>query len=345
MVARIRSTSGAAAVAAPEQSYFAGQKDIKFISSGCRILNLALGGGWPLGRISNVIGDKSTGKTLLAIEACANFAQQFPKGLIFYREIESAFDQGYASALGMPISRVEFEPLNDKIDKLDTVEQLFADMTAALKKAVAKKVPCLYIVDSLDALSTEIDLDRTFGEQTYRTDKPTMLGELFRKQVRMIEEAKMHLMIISQVRDRIGGTYGKKYSRSGGRALDFYASHVLLLAHLKTLVKSVGDTKRATGVRVKAKCEKNKIGLPFREAEFVLRFGYGIDDLTASVEWLESVKKLKLLTAKKANDFLDDADDLPNPEYLEETHRVAGIVEQVWRSIDQDLLPNKKKYG
>lgn len=345
MVERVRSGAAKAAPVEKPQSYFAGEKDHAFISTGCRVLNCVLGGGWPLGRISNVIGDRSTGKTLLAIEACANFAAQFPKGNIFYREVESAFDTSYAKALGMPISRVGFAPLVGKNDKLDTVEELFADMTAAAKRCADKNVPGLYIVDSLDALSTNIDMDRDFGEQTYRTDKPTMLGELFRKQVRPLESARMHLMIISQVRDKIGVMFGKKYSRSGGRALDFYASHVLYLAHIQTLVKTIGKTKRATGVRVKAKCEKNKIGLPFRDVEFVLRFGYGIEDLTASVEWLESVNRLKTVTDKAQSKYLDWADDLSDEDYVAETARVADIAEAEWRKLDQGLLPSRKKYG
>jgi len=342
----------------PEQSYFAAAKKHEFIPSGCRMLDCVLGGGWPLGRISNVVGDKATGKTLLAIEACANFANKYPKGRIFYREVEAAFDSSYAEALGMPIKRVEFDPLirakvgaagkrtGDTLDKIDTVEDLFADMDEALSLVEAKKLPALYIVDSLDALTTEVDNAREFGEQTYRTDKPAMLGELFRKKVRPIETSRMHLMVISQVRDKIGAMFGAKWTRSGGKALDFYASHVLLLAHIARLTKTVGKTTRATGVRVRAKCEKNKIGLPFRECEFIMRFGYGIDDITASVEWLESVNKLKTVTDKaKGAAYLDWTDDLDDDSFKAETQRVCDIAERIWRDIDQGLLPTRRKYG
>lgn len=341
MAERVRSKDVVTPTKVGKPNYFSDEKDdISFISSGCHILDCTLAGGWPLGRISNLVGDKSTGKTLLAIEACANFHARYPKGRIFYREVESAFDKKYAEALGLPPEHVDFGD-----NQINTVEDLFADLSSKTKMLIAKKVPGLYIVDSFDALTTEIDMDRDFGAQTYRTDKPTMMGELFRKQVRPIEAARMHFMVVSQVRDKIGVMFGKKYSRSGGRALDFYASHVVYLSHMQTLVRSVGKTKRATAVRVKAKCEKNKVGLPFRECEFILRFGYGIDDLAASVEWLEQVGRLKDFTKSPANKYLDDLDDLKDEEYRRETSRLGKIAADVWRSIDRGIMPLRKKYN
>src|SRR5271166_4934530 len=105
-------------------NYFTAPKtNLEFIASGCKVFDCALGGGWPLGRISNIVGDKSSGKTLIAIEACANFSRQFPNGQIYYRESEAAFDTGYAQALGMPEEKVDFGD-----DEFITVEDLFEDM-------------------------------------------------------------------------------------------------------------------------------------------------------------------------------------------------------------------------
>src|SRR5262245_13229029 len=83
---------------------------LEFISSGCTVLDCVLGGGWPLGRISNIVGDRSTSKTGLVMEACSNFAIKYPKGRILYREAEAAFDVNYAASMGMPVDRVEFAP-------------------------------------------------------------------------------------------------------------------------------------------------------------------------------------------------------------------------------------------
>src|SRR3990172_1731587 len=140
--------------------YFSSTKtNIDFISSGCAVLDCVLGGGWPLGRVVNIVGDKSTGKTLLAIEAAANCAATFTKGRIWYREAEAAFDRNYAAALGMPLARVSFGDA-----RLRTVEDLFEDLAGAIKSLGVKGPPGLYIVDSLDALSDRAELDRDMGE-------------------------------------------------------------------------------------------------------------------------------------------------------------------------------------
>ena len=103
--------------------YFASPKtDIQFIHSGSKLLDLALGGGWAENRIANIVGDAASGKTLLAIEACTNFANKYSDGAIRYCETEAAFSEEYAAALGMPIERVDFgEPIV-------TVEELFEDI-------------------------------------------------------------------------------------------------------------------------------------------------------------------------------------------------------------------------
>src|SRR5258708_4237909 len=115
----------------PPTNFFAKRsEDLDFFSTGCTLLDCTIGGGWVLGRIGNVIGDRSTGKTLLAIEACANFVRTYPKGRMRYREAEAAFDRSYAEALGMPIDRVEF---GDE-DKFRTVSDFFKDLGEFLDK-------------------------------------------------------------------------------------------------------------------------------------------------------------------------------------------------------------------
>src|ERR1700679_3730374 len=119
---RVKNTEGGNYFAAPKTS-------IEFISSGSKTLDLALGGGWAEGRIANVIGDRSSGKTLLMIEASANFIKKHPNGRIKYREAEAAFDIPYAQALNMPIESVDFGN-----GLFETIEDLFEDLTATLKE-------------------------------------------------------------------------------------------------------------------------------------------------------------------------------------------------------------------
>lgn len=313
---------------------------IKFIPSGCKLLDLVLGGGWALGRVSNVVGDKAVGKTLLAIEACTNFAHTYPKGKIWYREAESAFDLDYAAALGMPLDRIKFR------DDLETVEDFYDDLRAQAKKAEELGVSGLYILDSLDALSDKSEMERDIDKGTYGAQKAKQMSTLFRKLVRRIRATNIHLMIISQVRDNIGVTFGRKFSRSGGRALDFYASQVVYLALIEKIHKTKAKQKRTIGIRVRAKCDKNKIGLPFRECDFNIIFGFGVEDYQAGLEWLADVKKLELLgiSEKAVPDFIHDCMLWDEDEYKAHKSKLDTALLTAWTQVESSFLPKRRKY-
>lgn len=320
-------------------AYFAAPKShIEFIPTGARLLDCVIGGGYPLGRISNIVGDKSTGKTLLFIEAAVNFVAKY-KSLVKYREVESAFDDPYAEALGLPL-----DYLDRGKDRLETVEDLADDLSDHLK--TVGKDPSLYCCDSLDALSDRAEMAGAFGEASYGTAKAKMMSQLFRRLVGEVERTRTHFMVISQVRDNIGVTFGRKTTRSGGRALDFYASQVLYLAHKATIKRTIRGVERPYGLSIKAKCDKNKIGLPLRDCEFDILFGFGVDDLMASLEWLKEVKRLGELGIKETElkQYAKDINSLGDSDYRQAVSDVGDVVEQVWRDIEQDFLPTRRKY-
>ena len=293
--------------------YFSSEKkNYQFISSGCTVLDCVLGGGWSLGHIANIVGDKSSGKTLLAMEAIANFFLAYDNGWVRYVEAEAAFDADYANALGIPMDRVEM------VNTLDTVEAVFEDLNG-----LSRKTPGLYIIDSLDALSDEAEMGRGINEGSFGAFKAKKLSELFRRLVRKLGRQKICVLVISQVRDNIGVSFGEKHSRSGGKAMDFYASQILWLAHLKTVKRTISKIERPTGIMVRARCKKNKIGLPLRQCEFSVRFGYGIEDVECSTEFLQTVGKA---TPK-------------SPEALREA------VIREWFNVERKFLPEKQKYG
>lgn len=315
---------------------------IEFIESGAAVLDCTIGGGWPLTRIANIIGDESTGKTLLAIEACANFNRQYPKGEIFYRESESAFDEGYAEALGMPVDKVQFiDP-----DKFVTIEDLYDDLQRCVQQCIKRDTAGLYILDSLDALTSKEELERKFGEASYSLERAKQIGKLLRLCNSEVAKARMCLIVVSQTRDKINAAmFGKKKTRSGGRALDFFASQCLWLSHLDTINSSRGDIKRATGIRIRAKCEKNKISLPLRTCEFTITFGHGIDSLASSLDFLEDAKRLNEVTPLKRSAYNRSVSELDDDAYWQETERVNTIVKDVWREIDQLMLEGvRQKY-
>lgn len=337
-------------------SYFVSQeKDVELYSSGCTLLDQVLGGGYPVGRMTNIVGDKSSGKTLLAIEACANFAAQFPEGNIWYFEAESAFDKGYAQALGMPVERIDFvtDSIRDEKYALQnlgkgspadmTVETFFEHLESSIKNNGEKRG--LYILDSLDALSDRSEQDRKIDEGSYGTKKAAKLSELFRRLVAKLEKSNIHLLIVSQIRDNIGVTFGAKHTRSGGKAMDFYATQVLWLAEIKKLKKTVNKIERVIGVEVRAQCKKNKIGLPFRECQYPILFGYGIDDVKAHLEWLDTVDKLEeleegKLVANVHKKFIA----LDRKEKLAFRKKLSKMVIDKWREIEEGFMPTSSKY-
>lgn len=300
----------------PGGLYFSSPKDnIQFIPSGCTVLDCVLGGGWALGRIANIVGDKATGKSLLCIEAIANFFRSYPDGQCWYNEAEAAFDVEYAEALGIPFDRVDY------VEDCDTVEAFYRHLT---ENALKGKVPKLYILDSLDSLSDQAEKERGIDEATYGGTKAKQMSQLFRRITQDIKTSNTCLMVVSQTRDNIGVTFGEKHTRSGGRAMDFYASQILWLANTGSIKRTVNKVDRVTGVKIRAKCKKNKIGLPFRECDFQLLFGYGIDDEHASREFLKAAGK---------------------PLVGIDGERLSKAVVDEWYRIENTFLPKKKKYG
>ena len=286
--------------------------------------------------------------TLLAIEACCNFNLIYPDGKIIYLEGEAAFDTDYASALGMPINDIEFagEDLEDY-----TIESWFDHLTETLNKITKTEQPCLYVVDSLDSLSDRAEKERDITKGTYGAAKPKLIGELFRRLVKDMEQTRLHLMIISQVRDKIGVMFGEKHTRTGGRAMDFYASQILWLAQIKKLEKTILKQTRTYGTMVKAKCKKNKVGLPYRECEFPVVFGYGIDDIAAMITWLESISAkdsiLRIINQssyKSSAALSEELKQVDRQSRIQICNELASEVIDQWELIEQKFLPTTSKY-
>lgn len=328
-------------------SYFTSltKDNLQFVSSGCVTMDCVLGGGWVLGRVANIVGDRSSGKTLLAIEACANFHRQYPTGAIRYAESESAFDEQYAGALGMPTEIVEF----NGNDRMRTVEDWYNDMERFLDAREKDKRPGLYILDSFDALTDEAEMDRDIDKGSFGAGKAKKSGELFRKLIDRIERSMVLLIIVSQIRDKLNVTFGETKTRSGGRALDFYATHIVWLAEVGKIKKTVNKIERPIGVNVKVRCKKNKVGLPFRECSYPIIFGYGIDDMTSSVEWLIEngfEEDLDQLGMTKAGYKVRIAKlrDIGGHDVAEVRTKLTAIVRQRWAEVDDSFMPKATKY-
>ncbi len=327
----------------PKNNYFInGPRSYKFVSTGCTLLDCPLGGGYALGRIANIVGDKSTAKTALACEAITNFVMTYPKGRAAYRETEAAFDRNYARAMGMPVDKVDF---GDPEKPLNTVEDFERDLSKFVTAQAGKEG--IYVLDSLDALSDEAEMKLEVGEGTYGASKAKSLSRMFRKLTRQLEQSHVLLIVISQVRESIGIMFGEKHRRSGGKALDFYASQILWLAVIKQLKKTIKGVERPYGVIIRANVKKNKVGIAFRQCDFPFIFGYGVDDVMAGAEWLKSVNRLDAIELKESQykAYITNMGKLDDVEYQEERHTISNAVKQVWGEIETCFLPGRSKYN
>ena len=334
-----------ATLKAEKTSYFAEDKEsISFIPSGCTLLDCALGGGYCIGKVTNIVGDRSTAKTALGTEALINFVQKYPNGAAAYRDAEAAFEHDYAAAMGLPLEKIDFGNIDNPFV---TVEEFTRDVNRFLDKQIKSGEPGIYILDSLDSLSDETEMETDIGKGTYGTAKAKALSKFFRTTTEKLRRAKVLLLIISQVRDNIGAMMGEKHKRSGGRALDFYASQILWLANMGQIKRTIKKVERPYGVSIKGKVKKNKVGLPFREAEFDFEFGFGINDIGASVNWLKKVGRLEdiNITENEYKPYVKELSNLTDKEYFEEVKRVSLITKKVWAEIETTFLPTRRKYG
>lgn len=325
--------------AAPKESY-------EFISSGCTILNCVLGGGWPLGRWVNVVGTESTGKTLLAIEAAANFINTYPDGKVWYRETEKAFDTEYAKALGVPIDKIDFGEHD-----FPTIEDVAEDLEDQVDWAIKEDARGLYIIDSLDACSDRAEMKRVQSrkdEGTFGMDKQKAANRMFRTVNPKVDAGRVCVFVINQVRTKIGVTFGEKSTRTGAGALNYFASQIVYLNNMEKIRREIGSgntkIKRVTGVQIQAKCRKNKVGMPQRDCEFPIEFGFGIDDVAASVTWLKEVGRLDAAGINNVAGYLRDTARMSSEDYRARSQKLAVIVRQIWEEIELEFLPTRRKY-
>lgn len=324
-----------------EASLYFDEPSVETFSTGCALMDCALGGGWARGRVLNVIGDKSTGKTLLGIEGCANYHLAYPKAQIHYAEVEAAFDEPYAEALGFPLDSVTFR------EDVFTVEDFFEDFDSVVRKKATKAHGALYVLDSLDALTTRVEEARAIDKPTYGGEKAKVMSEVFRRCNQRAARTGVTLMVISQTRDKIGVTFGRSTTRSGGRALDFYASQIVYLAKLGTIYATRKKVKRATGVSIRAKIDKNKISMPHREVDFDIMFGYGIEDVLASLKWMKTIKRYggAFKNEEEASKVRGRILRMGQEEYQAVAKKVQKAARKLWREIELEFIPKRRKYA
>ncbi|MEO0375229.1 MAG: recombinase RecA [Cyanobacteria bacterium P01_A01_bin.17] len=289
----------------------ASRMQVETISSGALTLDLALGGGLPKGRVIEIYGPESSGKTTVALHAIAEIQRNH--GVAAFVDAEHALDPTYAAALGVDIENLLVSQPDSGEMALEIVDQL-----------VRSSAVDLVVIDSVAALTPRAEIEGEMGD-SHMGLQARLMSQALRKVTSNISKSGCTVIFLNQLRQKIGITYGSPEVTTGGNALKFYASVRLDIRRIQTLKKGT----EGYGIRAKVKVVKNKVAPPFRIAEFDILFGQGISTLGCLVDLAEETQVIIRKGAWYSYDGSNIGQGRENTiKYLVENPEVMQTVEQ-----------------
>lgn len=249
-----------------------------YVSTGCLALDVVMGGGIPVGRMTEMFGEPSSGKSLIAAQIAAIAQEQ--GSIVAYADTETAVSKAMMSKLGVNIDELIYA----SPDEVEEVFQFF-DYALDVKAKLAPEAFLLMIWDSVAATSSEAEMAKDYGDLGYPS-QARIISQSLRKITRRISKENAAMLFLNQTRLKLGVMYGDKVATFGGKAISFHASVRVELKLTSKLKVGAGKQKRIVGMNTRATVVKNKVAAPFKACILPIYFGGGIDDDNASYTWL-----------------------------------------------------------
>ncbi len=284
---------------------------VETIPSGALPLDRALGGGLPKGRVTEIYGPESSGKTTVALHAIASVQAQ--GGTAVFVDVEHALDPVYAAAIGVDTRQLLISQPDCGETALEIADQL-----------IRSSAVDIIVIDSVAALVPRAEVEGDMGDAPIGA-QARLMSQALRKITASIGKSGCTVIFLNQIRQKIGVTYGSAETTTGGNALKFYASVRLDLRRLQTLRQG----SETFGIRIKANVVKNKVAPPFRSAEFDILFAQGISMIGCVVDLAEQTGVIERRGSRysyQGKNFAQGRDNAVS--YLNQHREIALAIEQ-----------------
>ena len=265
-----------------------------WVGTGSSMLDLAIsnrkGGGFPVGRITEITGLEASGKSLLAAHALADTQKQ--GGLAVYIDTENAVSREFLEAIGLDLEKMLYVPLDAIEDIFEAIESIIESVRKSNKDRLVT-----IVVDSVMGASTKIEQAADYDKDGWATSKAIILSKGMRKITNLIGRQKIALLFTNQLRSRLGVAFGDPWTTSGGKAIPFHSSVRLRLKSVGQIKVKKDGVDQTVGIKTRCQVIKNRMGPPLKTIDYDIYFESGIDDFGG---WLNVMKQFKLVSTAGA---------------------------------------------